>query len=265
MPEGDTLHRIARALGSALESRTIDRLEVHEAGEVPELRGRSVERVEARGKHLLITIEGGWTLRTHLGMKGKVRRLHARERRPRASATLVAGEDAFVVIHAYRAELIRTAALRAHPRLARLGPDLLAEPPDLDAAVRRASLAAHASREIAEVLLDQRVASGIGNVYKSEILFDRRIHPRTPAGAITAEQWQEVFTTAARLMRTNLATRRRTSVPLARRPRPGSDRLWVYARAGKPCLECGTPIERFAQGDMARSTYFCPRCQAFTD
>ena len=107
MPEGDTLHRIARALAPALTGRTIDEIEVHDAGEVAELRGRTVTGVEARGKHLLVHIDGGWTLRTHLGMEGKVRRLHARERRPRASAVIVTGDDAFVVIHAYRADGVR--------------------------------------------------------------------------------------------------------------------------------------------------------------
>lgn len=262
MPEGDTLHRIARALGPALVGRAIDRLEVHDAGEIAELRGRQVTRVEARGKHLLVHIEGGWTLRTHLGMEGKVRKLHARERRPRASAVIVSGNDAFVVIHAYRAELVRTSALRTHPRLARLGPDLLDEQPGIDAAVRRASIPANAGREIADLLLDQRVAAGIGNVWKSEVLFERRIHPRTLVGALTADRLRELFETAARLMRANLGTRRRTSVPLSRRRQPNSDRLWVYGRAGKRCHECGTPIERFLQGDMARSTYLCPRCQA---
>lgn len=264
MPEGDTLHRIAQALGPALAGRPIDRLEVHDAGEIPELRGRRVTRVEARGKHLLVHIEGGWTLRTHLGMEGKVRKLHARERRPRASAVIVSGDDAFVVVHAYRAELVRTTALRTHPRLSRLGPDLLEEPPDLDAAVRRARIAANAGREIADVLLDQRVAAGIGNVWKSEVLFDRRIHPRMLVGALNTDQLRELFGTAARLMRANLATRRRTSVPLSRRRQPNSDRLWVYGRAGKPCHECSTPIQRFLQGDMARSTYLCPRCQALS-
>src|SRR5690606_16482115 len=115
-----------------------------------------------------------------------------------------------------------------------------------------------------DVLLDQRVAAGIGNVWKSETLFERRIHPRTRVGMLSAEQLRDLYETASRLMRANLKTRRRTTVPLNRRPRPASERLWVYGRAGKPCHECGTHIERFLQGDMARSTYFCPRCQLLT-
>ena len=127
--------------------------------------------------------------------------------------------------------------------------------------VKRARLPGHAEREIGDVLLDQRVAAGIGNVYKSEVLFEVRVHPRTKVGELSDAQLTGIFETAARLMRLNLLTRRRTTVPLRRRGQPSSQRLWVYMRAGKPCLECGTPIERFLQGDMARSTYFCPHCQ----
>jgi endonuclease-8 len=109
--------------------------------------------------------------------------------------------------------------------------------------------------------MDQRIAAGIGNVYKSEVLFECRVHPRTNMQHITADRVRELYERAAALMRLNLLTRRRTAVPLRRRPTPSSQRLWVYGRAGRPCLDCGTTIERFMQGDMNRSTYFCPACQ----
>ena len=265
MPEGDTVHRIARVLGAELTGRPLDRLELHDRGPVPELTGRTVEAVEARGKHMLVHLQGGWSLRVHLGMNGRWRRKHVREPRPREpTVVLLAGEAAYYCEGAYRAELVRTSTLRSHPRLARLGPDLLADPPGIDAAVARAIIPAYAGREIGDLLLDQRVAAGIGNVYKSEVLFESRIHPRTRVGDLDAETLRGVFEKAAQLMRLNLLTRRRTAVPLRRRPRPSSQRLWVYGRAGRPCLDCGTRIERFLQGDMARSTYFCPTCQTRT-
>lgn len=263
MPEGDTVHRTARILREELPGRTIDRLELRQLGVVRELEGRAVEAVEAVGKHVLVRIESGWTLRVHLGMHGRWRALHARQPRPAAAtAVIVVGDSAFICDRAYRAELIRTRAVRTHPKLARLGPDLLAEPPRIDEAVRRARLPAHADREIADVLLDQRVAAGIGNVYKSEVLFECRIDPRTCVRDIGTETLHTLFAEAARLMRLNLLTRRRESVPIRRRPQPSSVRLWVYGRKGKPCLDCGTAIDRFLQGDMARSTYYCPRCQS---
>ena len=127
--------------------------------------------------------------------------------------------------------------------------------------VERATHPAHAGREIADLLLDQRIASGIGNVYKSEVLFLERLHPRTRVGAIDADRLRHLCEEAARLLRFNLRTRRRTTVPTRRRPYPTSPRLWVYERAGDPCLECGTKILRFTQGDMARGTWWCPTCQ----
>ncbi len=263
MPEGDTVHRIARVLGAELPGRTLSEIELNDRGKVSELSGCTIESVEAVGKHLLVHISEDWTLRVHLGMHGSWLRKHVRERRPAGwTVVITIGEVAYVCRRSYRAELLRTSALRAHPRLARLGPDLLAGPPDIAEVVRRVRLGGHAEREIGDVLLDQRVAAGIGNVYKSEVLFEVRVHPRAKVRELSDEELSRLFETAARLMRLNLLTSRRTTVPLRRRAEPSDRCLWVYGRAGKPCLDCGTPVERFAQGDMARSTYFCPHCQA---
>lgn len=264
MPEGDTVHRIAFTLGRALARQRIERLHLRDTGPVTELEGKLVEAVEARGKHLLIHIEGGWTARVHLGMNGRWRRLQG-GRRPPGSATLLieAGGRAYACLRGHGAELVRSSWLRSHALLVRLGPDLLAQPPRLDEAVARASLPGHGGREIGDVLLDQRVASGIGNAYKSEVLFLCRIHPRQATGTLDGASLRALFQEAARLMRGNLRTTSRTTVPLRRRPRPSSPRLWVYGRDGKPCLECRTSIRRIVQGHMARSTYFCPECQPF--
>jgi endonuclease VIII len=262
MPEGDTVHRNAAVLRREVEGRVLARLVVRDRGDVAELKGRRIEQVEAVGKHLLVHIESGWTLRVHLGMHGKWSRRHVREAMPRdMTVMLVVDETSYICERAYTAELLRTTAVRTHPRLSRLGPDLLAEPPDIAEAVRRARVPAQAGREIGDVLLDQRIAAGIGNVYKSEVLFECRIHPRTRVGALSPDQLEALFMKAAELMRLNLLTRRRTAVPLRRRPQPSSQRLWVYGRAGRPCLDCGTRIERFMQGDLSRSTYYCPQCQ----
>jgi endonuclease VIII len=263
MPEGDTIHRIVRALEKELPGRTLDRLELRDRGEVRELAGRRIAGVAALGKHLLVHFEGGWSLRTHLGMNGRWVRRHIGEARPRgATATLVVGEAVYTCERAYTAEMIRTSTIRSHPKLARLGPDLLAEPAPVPEAVSRAWQAAYRDRQIGDVLLDQRVAAGIGNVYKSEVLFECRVHPRARVGEVGEALLARLFERASLQMRANLRTRRRTTVPLARRPRPASERLWVYGREGKPCLECGTTVQRFLQGDMGRSTYWCPSCQA---
>jgi endonuclease VIII len=262
VPEGDTIHRISRALAAELPGRAVDRLMLRDRGELAELVGRRVEAVEARGKHLLIHFESGWSLRVHLGMRGRVTRRHVRERPPRgAAAILVAGDALYAVERAFTAETVRTAALRSHPKLNRLGPDLLASPAPVDEAAQRASQPAYRDREIGDLLLDQRVAAGIGNVFKSEVLFECRVHPRARIGDLPPGTLRALFQVATRQLNENLSTRRRTTVPLRRRPRPSSARLWVYGREGKPCLECAAPIERFLQGDTGRSTYFCPVCQ----
>lgn len=263
MPEGDTIHRIARVLGKELPGRILDRVVLHDRGELREMAGRRVENVRAMGKHLLVDVEGGWSLRVHLGMNGRWRRLDARERRPRTpTLLLLAGGVAYVCERAYRAETVRTSALGTHPKLARLGPDLLAEPAPVAEAVRRARMPANAGREVGDVIMDQRVAAGVGNVYKSEVLFECGIDPRARVGALTEPQITAMYETAARLLRMNLLTRRRLTVPVRRRGTSSSRRFWVYGRAGRRCLECGTRIERFLQGDMGRSTYWCPGCQA---
>lgn len=262
MPEGDTIHRIARHLSRALTSRALDGVWLRDAGDIAELRGRTVTGVEALGKHLLIHLEGGWSLRVHLGMHGRWTRRHAAQGRPaRSIAALAVGPAVYVCERAYTAELLRTSALRSHPRLARLGPDLLSDPPDLAEVVRRALHPAHRGREIGDLLLDQRVAAGIGNIWKSETLFAAGIHPRTLVGELDAGELEDIYRTAARLLRLNLRTGRATSVPTRSRPRASSPRLRVYRRAGQPCLQCGRPIERLSQGDMARTTYFCALCQ----
>ena len=262
MPEGDTIHRIARVLGRELTGHTIDRLILHDRGDIEELAGKRIEKIEAIGKHMLVSFDAPWVLRVHLGMHGSWRRLHVREKAPRdPTVRIEAGEAAYVCQRAYRAEMIRSAALRSNPRLARLGPDLLNEPPDIDAAVRRAIQPGNAGREIGDLIMDQRIASGVGNVYKSEVLFECRVHPRTIMQRLSPDDVRAIYEKAAHLMRLNLLTRRRTSIPLKRRPEASSQKLWVYRRSGKPCLDCGTVIERILQGDMGRSTYFCPNCQ----
>lgn len=257
MPEGDTVHRLARVLARELTGRRAERVELSDHGELPDLAGRRIDRVEALGKHLLVHLDGGWSLRVHLGMHGRWRRLDpGAPRAGKGTLVLVAAGTTYVCERAYRADAVRTSAVRAHPRLARLGPDLLSEPPPVDEAVARARLPAHAGREVGDLLLDQRVAAGIGNIYRSEILFECGLNPRTAVGALTAEDLRRVYTTAARLLRLHLT--RRSPEPV----RPGrGPRLRVYMRAGRPCTRCGAAIERFLQGDTARSTYFCPGCQ----
>ncbi|HEX6588753.1 MAG TPA: DNA-formamidopyrimidine glycosylase family protein [Longimicrobiales bacterium] len=264
MPEGDNILRYANVLGRELSGRTVDRLWLHDLGAVPEVVGSAVQKIEARGKQMLVHLDKGWTLRVHLGMHGAWRRRHVRERAPRdLTVDLASGETAYACVRSYRAELIRSDRVATHPRIGRLGPDLLAEPPDVDEAVRRARKQGFAMREIGDLVMDQRVAAGIGNIYKSETLFETKTHPRTLMHQMDEPAVRRVFETAAELMRMNLLIRGRGAVRPRRRDGVAARaRFLVYMRKNKPCYDCGTPIERILQGDMGRSTYFCPRCQA---
>ena len=195
MPEGDTVHRIAAVLSREVTGRVVDRLELKGQGEVRELAGATVAGVEPFGKHMLIHLSGGWSVRVHLGMKGRWRRQHVRQRRPAgATGAMDVGDTGYVCSGAYCVETVRTAHLRGHGKLARLGPDLLAEPPAIDVAVRRARQPAYAGREIGDLLMDQRVAAGIGNVYKSEVLFECRVHPRALVGDLDPGGLRELLT-----------------------------------------------------------------------
>ena len=262
MPEGDNIKRVATVLSREITGHVLDKLELNDLGEVKELAGTRIEKVEPLGKHMFVHFDRGWSLRIHLGMHGTWLRKHPRQAKPAQwTAVLTVGEVAYVCARSYKAELMKTHAIRTHARIARLGPDLLAEPPDIDGVLARVLLPAHGGREIGDVLLDQRIAAGIGNIYKSETLFECRVHPRTGVQDLAPEQLRAIYEKAAHLLRLQLLTRGRTTAPLRRRPEPTHQKFWVYGRAGQPCLDCGTPVERFLQGDMARSTYFCPSCQ----
>ena len=113
----------------------------------------------------------------------------------------------------------------------------------------------------------QRVMAGIGNIYKSELLFLSGVHPDTPADALDDDDWRALMTRARELLRANVAPSSGAGIETYRGPRRGTgrhsaaDRLWVYGRGGRPCRRCGTPIARRKDGDDARVTYWCPECQ----
>jgi endonuclease-8 len=150
-------------------------------------------------------------------------------------------------------ELLLPGAQSHHPSLGNLGPDVLAAPLDLDE-VRRRARAGPADRPLGELLLDQRVMAGIGNIWRCEALFVEGHNPWTPLAEITDEQLDALVSTAARLMRVSVGSR--TGVP---------DGRWVYRRAGRPCRRCRTPVRSRAQGEQARTAYWCPTCQPAAD
>jgi endonuclease VIII len=259
VPEGDTILRTARSLAQWLEGRevtgaraTVAALPAHK------LVGQRVTEVEARAKHLLIRFDSGMVLHTHMRMTGAwhVYRAGDRWRRPghQARVVLEAGDRVAVCFNAPVVELLAKRGEEVHPALTRLGPDVLVDPLDL-AEVRRRLATRPPNAPIGQVLLDQQVVSGIGNIYRNEALFACRVHPAAPWSSLDPAAIDGLIATAARLMR--------AAVEPGPGPGTGGQRAerHVYGRAGRPCHRCRTPIAVAKLGEPARDVYWCPSCQ----
>lgn len=259
MPEGDTIHRTAARLRPALAGQVVRRFEAPRLTGPAAGRARvgtTVTAVEAVGKHLLVRFDDGMTLQTHLRMSGSWHLYRTGERWQRGAhlARAVIGVDGWVAV-CFSAPVVRllpTDGDGVPPLLGHLGPDLCSADADLDLAVRRMAEVAGPDDEVGAVLLDQRVACGVGNVYKSEVLFACRVDPFTPVAALDRDERRAIVATASRLLRANLGSGPRTTV---------AGGLAVYGRAGLGCRRCGTPIRSRRQGEQARTTYWCPTCQ----
>jgi endonuclease-8 len=260
VPEGDTIHRLADRLGSVLAGQPVVRVEVARrppGSPRPPSPGTQVDAVEAVGKHLLIHFADGTTLRTHLRMQGSWRCFTdgAHWTRPRHRMRAVVAVPGLVAV-CFDAPI---AVLERAPAVGHLGPDLCRVDADLDVAVDRLTQLADPSSPLADVLLDQRIACGVGNVFKSEVCFAIRRHPATPVERLDRDERRELFATAARQLQANLGSGPRTTIG----PVPGS--LAVYGRARRPCRRCGAPVNVGRIGATARSTYWCPVCQPAPD
>jgi len=266
MPEGDTIARAAAVLHAALAGQIVTSFAselapvaaVHDDHPVT---GRTVERAVAHGKHLVLVFSGDLLLRTHMRMHGSWHLYRPGERWQRAPRRMRLRLDTApwiaVAFDVYDAELVPGYDPTRLAAVATLGPDLLS--PALDVAAVAARLGAEGRRAIGDVLLDQRVAAGIGNVFRSELLFLAGVHPRTPAGALSADQCAGLVQRAALLLGVNArvgAGRRVTTGRLS-----PDEALWVYQRTGQPCRRCGTPIASAAEAPVGRRVYWCPRCQ----
>jgi len=266
VPEGDTIWRTARALHAALAGKAVLALASSEpavtaVAEKLGLIGRTIEAVEARGKHLLFRFAGGAVLHTHQGMRGswRLRRRAVTARRPRSARAVIETADVVAVCSLSPVvEVLSPSQAAVHPVLARLGPDLLGPGFEPEAARRR--LRARGVLEISVALLDQTALAGIGNVYKSEVLYLCGVSPFTRVRDLDDATLERLGARAGEMLRRNVGPGGPRRVPgLA----PG--RLWVYRRSGQPCRRCGTAIQRAVQGEQARSTYFCPVCQRSVD
>jgi endonuclease VIII len=243
MPEGDSLHRAARKLQALVGERVaVETPHPRAAAErvAERLDGRRLLAVEPVGKNLLLRFEGGLVLRSHLRMSGRWQ-VRARGEVLRGTPWLVlAGRERKAVL--WNGPVLELTARGTR----RLGPDILADPPDLAAMVGNLRRERQA-RELGDALLDQRLVAGIGNVWKAESLWRARVSPWLPLGDATDDELERVLREAARLMRASVEG--------------GREEGTVYRKAGRPCPRCRELIRSRGQGDDNRTAYWCPGCQ----
>jgi DNA-formamidopyrimidine glycosylase len=261
VPEGDVVWYTARRLHEALAGRVLTRSDFR----VPRfatvsLAGQLVTEAVPRGKHLLIRTGKGLTVHTHLKMEGSWRIRPAAEKTAgshKIRLLLANAEWQAVGYQLGITEVLPTS--REGTVVGHLGPDLL--DPDWDddhlaEAIRR--LSAQQDRPVGEALLDQRNLAGIGNLYKSEVLFLRGVSPWRATGTLTTEGLEATVTLARRLLDANKARVGQITTGDSGRGKAGG--TWVYGRRGAPCRRCGTPVRK-KQDDNERITFWCPSCQ----
>ena len=243
MPEGDSLHRAARKLQMLVgEQVAVETPHPRAAAErvAERLDGRRLLGVEAIGKNLLLSFEGGLVLRSHLRMSGRWQVVERGASRHGKPWLVLTGEEREALLWNGPVLELTSRATR------RLGPDILAEPPDLAAMVANLRRA-QPSRELGDALLDQRLVAGIGNVWKAEALWRAQLSPWLGLGEASDEELERVLVEASRLMRASLDR--------------GRNERAVYRKAGRPCPRCGERIRSRGQGDANRTAYWCPGCQ----
>ena len=277
MPEGDTIFRAARTLDRALRGQQVTRFEsvlpALERIQVDKgILGRTIDSVTPKGKWMVIAFSGDLFLLTHMLMSGSwhIYRHGEPWKRSRYHMRFVIETEEWVAVgfNVPVAEFHTAASLERREGFNVLGPDVLASEFNEQAAVTQ--LRARADSYIGEALLRQSVLAGIGNVYKSEVCFACRVHPFRTVASLSDSELLCLIRTARKYLKANVTEGSGEQIVTytgLRRTTGRSDpseRLWVYGRRGEPCRNCGTPIESRKQGEGARTTFWCPDCQATT-
>jgi endonuclease-8 len=279
MPEGDTIFRTARNLGRALEGKPVTAFRstfpwLTRFNDDTPLAGQTIDKVEARGKWLLVHFSGGGILASHLLMNGRwhIYRRGERWQLAHIHMRIVIENEQYQAI-GFRVPVARMHTEQSLDRDLRVAVpenDLLRKEFDAAAALER--LRSRPDEAIAHALLDQSVFAGVGNVFKSEICFVNGLHPFRAVGTLTRDEAAAAITSAQKLLRANVLEDSGDTIVTyrgqQRRTTHASDpsqSLWVYGRNGEPCRRCGEPIRRRIQGADARVTFWCPRCQPMPD
>jgi endonuclease-8 len=267
MPEGHVIHRLATHLAAAFggDPVTVASPQGRFAAEAKRLDGAVLVGADAVGKHLFMEFdvpEPRW-IHVHLGLIGKLRigtalsgegEIRLRIRNGATSAQLHGPQWCRTVTTPEREAVIATS-----------GPDPLRPDADPDVGFQRLQ---RSKKSIAALLMDQRIAAGVGNIFRAEVLFRHRLRPTTPGCEVDRHTWQVVWEDLVGLMHTAVEVGRIDTVmdehsPEAqhRAPRvdPHGGEVYVYRRAGQPCLVCGRAVRTAAL--EGRNLYWCPGCQ----
>ncbi|MDQ3738280.1 MAG: hypothetical protein M3337_03835 [Actinomycetota bacterium] len=259
MPEGDTIYRAAAALRTALVGGKLVAFDAPRlVGRAP-TPGRTIESVRSHGKNLEIVFDDGVVLHTHMRMSGSWHLYRPDEhwRRPQRQMRAALETESWqaVCFNAPVVETYRVPDRRRHPGMGNLGPDLCRPDADLRGCVELLTTYPDREMPVADVLLDQRVLCGVGNVYRSEVLWACELSPWSPVRDVTEREAKAIVDTASQLLRANLKHARRITVADV----PGG--LAVYGRTAQPCFRCRSTIESTRSGEFARVVYWCPGCQ----
>jgi endonuclease-8 len=263
VPEGDTIHRTACALRTALVGKPMERFDAPRlVGPVPHA-GRMIEKVASHGKHLEITWDDGLVLHTHMRMTGSwhLYRVGEKWRRPyrQLRASIETSDWVAVCFNAPVVETYRVPDRRRHPGMGRLGPDLCDVEADLGQVVNLLLSYPDPDARLRDVMLDQHVMCGVGNVYRCEVLWATELSPWAHVGDLSHRDAVLLVNTAARMLRANLRHSKRITNPATK------GGLAVYGRNGQGCPRCHETIEVRRVGEHARLLYWCPGCQVRLD
>jgi formamidopyrimidine-DNA glycosylase len=276
MPELPEVEHAARTLRAWLGGRTIRRAKAADSrifrGGSPRdferlLPGRHLERIDRRGKYLLLTFDGGLGLLSHLGMTGKwVRRspspVSGRRTVPKHSHARLELDDGSALHYVDprlfgQLSLVRGGAVSELPVIRALGPDALRGGVD---AARLHAVLARSARPVKVALLDQSVLAGIGNIYATEALFRAGIHPVRPSRSLTLEDASRLAEGIQAVLELAIAGMvGEDEIAYLSQGRGAENRFVIYDRAGTPCPRCGRTLASLVIG--GRTSAFCPGCQ----
>jgi endonuclease-8 len=263
MSEGDGVHRAASALRTALAGKPMVRFDAAcLMGPTPRA-GRVVERVENHGKHIEIVWDDNMVLHTNLRLSGSwhVYRHGEPWRKPyqQMSVAIEVADRVVVCFNAAVTETYRIPDKRRHPGMGRLGPDLCHSNTDPSMVVNLLLSYADGAARLGEVLLDQRVVRGVGNVYRCEVLWATELSPFARIDALTEHDAIRVINAAATMLRANMQQAECAAMVAEK------GGLAVYGRNGQRCRRCGETIDCRPLGQHGRMLYWCRGCQQHLD